>query len=162
MLCTHKKTILCQFGLFFVTSVLTHISINSQPFLVGIVSIVTSFIIQLVIIISIIIHIINWCCHISGRGWSECHLFVIVDIVVILFVVAQVIIIVVVTVVVVMIRLIVVVVIVLFWVEVTVSENQAWVALLLPCHPVELVYHVIQHGQSHGVQPAKYSSGCDT
>ena len=39
MLCTHKTTILCQFGLFFVTSLLTHISINSQPFLVGIVSI---------------------------------------------------------------------------------------------------------------------------
>ena len=38
MLCTHKTTILCQFGLFFVTSLLTHISINSQPFLVGIVS----------------------------------------------------------------------------------------------------------------------------
>ena len=34
----HKTTILCQFGLFFVTSLLTHISINSQPFLVGIVS----------------------------------------------------------------------------------------------------------------------------
>ena len=34
----HKTTILCQFGLFFVTSILTHISINSQPFLVGIVS----------------------------------------------------------------------------------------------------------------------------
>ena len=40
MLCTHKTTILCQFGLFFVTSLLTHISINSQPFLVGIVSLV--------------------------------------------------------------------------------------------------------------------------
>ena len=38
VLCTHKTTILCQFGLFFVTSLLTHISINSQPFLVGIVS----------------------------------------------------------------------------------------------------------------------------
>ena len=38
MLYTHKTTILCQFGLFFVTSLLTHISINSQPFLVGIVS----------------------------------------------------------------------------------------------------------------------------
>ena len=38
MLCTHKTTILCQFGLFFVTSLLTHISINSQPILVGIVS----------------------------------------------------------------------------------------------------------------------------
>ena len=38
MLCTHKTTILCQFGLFFGTSLLTHISINSQPFLVGIVS----------------------------------------------------------------------------------------------------------------------------
>ena len=38
MLCTHKTTILCQFGIFFVTSLLTHISINSQPFLVGIVS----------------------------------------------------------------------------------------------------------------------------
>ena len=34
----HKTTILCQLGLFFVTSLLTHISINSQPFLVGIVS----------------------------------------------------------------------------------------------------------------------------
>ena len=34
----HKTTILSQFGLFFVTSLLTHISINSQPFLVGIVS----------------------------------------------------------------------------------------------------------------------------
>ena len=33
----HKTTILYQFG-FFVTSLLTHISINSQPFLVGIVS----------------------------------------------------------------------------------------------------------------------------
>ena len=39
VLCMHKTTILCQFGLFFVTSLLTHISINSQPFLVGIVSI---------------------------------------------------------------------------------------------------------------------------
>ena len=39
MLCTHKTTILCQFGLFFVTSLLTHISIISQPFLVGIVSV---------------------------------------------------------------------------------------------------------------------------
>ena len=38
VLCTHKTTILCQFGLIFVTSLLTHISINSQPFLVGIVS----------------------------------------------------------------------------------------------------------------------------
>ena len=38
VLCMHKTTILCQFGLFFVTSLLTHISINSQPFLVGIVS----------------------------------------------------------------------------------------------------------------------------
>ena len=37
MLCTHKTTILCQFGSF-VTSFPTHISINSQPFLVGIVS----------------------------------------------------------------------------------------------------------------------------
>ena len=34
-----KTTILCQFGLFFATSLLTHISINSQPFLVGIVSV---------------------------------------------------------------------------------------------------------------------------
>ena len=32
MLCTHKTTILCQFGLFFVTSLPNHISINSQPF----------------------------------------------------------------------------------------------------------------------------------
>ena len=32
MLCTHKTTILCQFGLLFVTSLLTHIYINSQPF----------------------------------------------------------------------------------------------------------------------------------
>ena len=38
MLCTHKTTILCQFGLFFVISLPNHISINSQPFLVGIVS----------------------------------------------------------------------------------------------------------------------------
>ena len=38
VLCMHKTTILCQFGLFFVSSLLTHISINSQPFLVGIVS----------------------------------------------------------------------------------------------------------------------------
>ena len=39
VLCMHQTTILCQFGLFiFVTSLLTHISINSQPFLVGIVS----------------------------------------------------------------------------------------------------------------------------
>ena len=37
MLCTHKTTILCQFGSF-VTSLPNHISINSQPFLVGIVS----------------------------------------------------------------------------------------------------------------------------
>ena len=37
MLCTHKTTILCQFGLF-VTSLPTCISINSQPFPVGIVS----------------------------------------------------------------------------------------------------------------------------
>ena len=37
MLCTHKTTILCQFGLFFVTTH-HHSSINSQPFLVGIVS----------------------------------------------------------------------------------------------------------------------------
>ena len=44
MLCTHKTTILCQFGLFFVTSLLTHISINSQPFLVGIVSNITCMI----------------------------------------------------------------------------------------------------------------------
>ena len=34
----HKTTILCQFGLFFVTSLLSHISINSHPFPVGIVS----------------------------------------------------------------------------------------------------------------------------
>ena len=34
----HKTTILCQFGLFFVTRLLTHISINSQPFLLGTVS----------------------------------------------------------------------------------------------------------------------------
>ena len=39
MLCTHKTTILCQFGLFFVTTLPTHISTNSQPFLVGIVSV---------------------------------------------------------------------------------------------------------------------------
>ena len=37
MLCMHNTTILCQFGLF-VTSLPTHISINSHPFLVGIVS----------------------------------------------------------------------------------------------------------------------------
>ena len=37
----HKTTILCQFGLFFVTSLPNHISINSQPFLVGIVSILS-------------------------------------------------------------------------------------------------------------------------
>ena len=42
MLCTHKTTILCQFGLIFVISLLTHISINSQPFLVGIVSVIKS------------------------------------------------------------------------------------------------------------------------
>ena len=36
MLCTHKTTILCQFGLF--CHQLTTISINSQPVLVGIVS----------------------------------------------------------------------------------------------------------------------------
>ena len=34
----HKTTFLCQFGLILVTSLLTHISINSQPFLVGIIS----------------------------------------------------------------------------------------------------------------------------
>ena len=38
MLCTHNTTILCQFGSF-VTSLSTCISINSQPFPVGIVSI---------------------------------------------------------------------------------------------------------------------------
>ena len=38
VLCTHKTTILCQFGLFFVTSLPNHIFINSQPFLVGNVS----------------------------------------------------------------------------------------------------------------------------
>ena len=38
MLCIHKTTILCQFGLFFVTSLLTHISINSHTFMVGIIS----------------------------------------------------------------------------------------------------------------------------
>ena len=37
MLCTHKTTTLCQDGSF-VTSLPTHISVNSQPFLVGIVS----------------------------------------------------------------------------------------------------------------------------
>ena len=37
MLCMHKTTILCQFGSF-VTSLPTHISIKSHPFLVGIVS----------------------------------------------------------------------------------------------------------------------------
>ena len=37
VLCMHSTTILCQFGLF-VTSLPTCISINSQPFPVGIVS----------------------------------------------------------------------------------------------------------------------------
>ena len=37
MLCMHNTTILCQFGLF-VTSLPTHISINSHPFPAGIVS----------------------------------------------------------------------------------------------------------------------------
>ena len=40
----HKTTILCQFGLFFVISLLTHISINSQPFLVGVVSVYANII----------------------------------------------------------------------------------------------------------------------
>ena len=39
MLCMHNTTILFQFGLF-VTSLPTHISINSHPFPVGIVSVV--------------------------------------------------------------------------------------------------------------------------
>ena len=38
MLCTHKTTILCQFGLKICHQSLTHFSINSRPFLVGIVS----------------------------------------------------------------------------------------------------------------------------
>ena len=42
MLCTHNTTILCQFGLF-VTSLPTCISINSQPFPVGIVSVDTNW-----------------------------------------------------------------------------------------------------------------------
>ena len=37
VLCTHKTTVLCQFGLF-LSQAHHHISINSQPFLVGLVS----------------------------------------------------------------------------------------------------------------------------
>ena len=38
MLCMHKTTILCQFGLIICHQLPNHISISSHPFLVGIVS----------------------------------------------------------------------------------------------------------------------------
>ena len=43
VLCTHKTTILCQFGLIICHQLPNHISINSQPFLVGIVSFTEHF-----------------------------------------------------------------------------------------------------------------------